>query len=405
MQKTKTKAKLSNYLLKTLSLFVIVFCYTVANAATLSLSPSTGSYNVGDNISMRLYVNSASQSINAISTALVFSNDTLALSSISKSGSIINYWAVDPKFVNSAGQANLDGVAISGFSGQSGTIVTLNFRAIAEGSAYVRFSNASVLANDGEGTNVLTGSGSASFSINKSQKINNTEQGIISNIIKKPETQIATTQNIIKVDEIRSIRNASGRTSFLIIAPRPIKDKTYNIQIDAEENFSYVDDGYGIYQTDILSSGNHTIRVSAIDTRGAQMTGINEFTILPEGTSPIEFAVKNGLSQEFTKSPDAFTTKILIGLAALIVILIIGFIRIRLAKKALNKNIKEVKKTVSKAFNILEEDEDEENKLIRKLKNRKMLTEDDEANINQFSKDLSEAEKIINERLNELSDD
>ncbi|MDQ5929205.1 MAG: Cohesin protein [Bacteroidota bacterium] len=403
MQKTKTK--LIKYLLKTASLFIIVLCYSIANSATLSLSPSTGSYNVGDSISMRVYVNSASESINAVSTALVFSNDTLALSSISKSGSIINYWAVDPKFVNSAGQASLDGVAISGFSGQSGTIVTLNFRAIAEGSAYVRFSNASVLANDGQGTDVLTGSNSASFSINKSQKIDNIEQGIIGNIIKKPETKIVTNQNTIKVDEIRSIRNASGRTSFLIIAPRPIKDKTYNIQIDAEENFSYIDDGYGIYQTDILSSGNHTIRVSAIDTRGAQMTGINEFTILPEGTSPIEFAVKNGLSQEFAKSPDAFTTKILIGLAALIVILIIGFIRIRLAKKALNKNIKEIKKTVSKAFNILEEDEDEENKLIRKLKNRKVLTDDDEASINQFSKDLSEAEKIINERLNELSDD
>jgi hypothetical protein len=46
-------------------------------AAELSLSPATGSYNVGDSFSVRLRVSSPNTSINAVSSGIIFSNDTL----------------------------------------------------------------------------------------------------------------------------------------------------------------------------------------------------------------------------------------------------------------------------------------------------------------------------------------
>lgn len=378
--------------------------YGFANAATLSLSPSSGNYNIGDNISVRLYVNSQSEAINAVSANLVFSKDTLSLSSISKSGSIINFWAVDPKIINSAGQANLDGVAISGFSGQSGTVVTLNFRVINEGSAYVRFANANVLANDGQGTNVLNGTNEASFTLNKSSKVNEISQ-VVNSIIKKPEAGVVINQDTIKVEEIRSIHNAAGRTSFFIIPTRSVKDNTYDIQIDSNENFSYTDEGFRVYQTEVLGQGDHTIKVTAYDTKGRQMSGISEFTILADGENFTDFKIKEGFTDLSIGGQNNFNKNSLIVVGLLVLILITGFIRIRFTKKVLAKNVQDVKKIVTKTFNLLEEDEDEEGKLIRKLKNRKILTEDDESNINQFSKDLSEAEKVINESLNNLKND
>lgn len=377
--------------------FVLLCCRNHVLAADLSLSPASGNYNVGESFSVRLRVSSPGSSINAVSTSINFSNDTIALSSISKSGSIITLWPVEPSFVNQAGSASIDGVAISGFTGSSGTVVTLNFRAVKEGPAYVRLSGASVLANDGNGTNVLQGSSGASFLVVK-KEITPTEPKEPS--IKKVQIpQIANLPNTIKIEQTETAN--PGRATFLISSPRLAKDNTYSIQIDSEKIFSYVDDGSGLYTTPILGDGNHTIRVSASDEKGSRMVGLTEFTILPIDGQIVETSFKNNL----TSSSRDLVTYMFAIIGVLVVVLVIGFIKIRRAKKALNKKITETKKTIGKAFNLLEEDESEETRLIRKLKSKKMLTEDDEATIDQFSKDLGDAEKIITESLNEIKDE
>lgn len=384
-------------------LLLVLFLFLVTNnsvfSAELTLAPSSGNYNVGDSFSVRLRVSSPNTSINAVSSGISFSNDTIALSSISKAGSIITLWPVEPSFVNQAGNASIDGVAISGFTGSSGTVVTLNFRAVKEGPAYVRFSGASVLANDGNGTNVLQGSSGASFTINKK------EISIIEpkeSVIKKVQIpQITNLPNVIKIEQIESSTNEPSRSSFIIVSPRPVKNDTYSIQIDSEKIFSYIDDGTGVYTTPILGDGNHTIRVSAEDEKGVRMVGLTEFTILPVDGQLVQARFKDNLAD----SPRDLVMYMFAIIGALVLILVIGFIKIRRAKKALNKKITETKKTISKAFNLLEEDESEETRLIRKLKSKKMLTEDDEATIDQFSKDLGDAEKIITESLNEIKDE
>lgn len=135
-------------------------------AATVALSPSSGSYRVGDNISVRILVNT-STSVNAISSKISFPNNLLSLSSISKSGSIISLWAQEPTFNNGTGTANLEGVVLSGYTGNGGNIATLNFKASGEGQAEIKFLSSSVLANDGNGTEVGTGSSSSFVTIAK----------------------------------------------------------------------------------------------------------------------------------------------------------------------------------------------------------------------------------------------
>lgn len=139
--------------------------YTLhAQAATLSFSPSSGSYEVGQTFSVGIYVASTDEAMNAVSGMLAFPADKLEILSLSKAGSIISLWVQEPLFVSGAGSANFEGIVLNpGFSGASGKIISLSFKVKAAGSANLNFATASVLANDGQGTNILTSLGTANF--------------------------------------------------------------------------------------------------------------------------------------------------------------------------------------------------------------------------------------------------
>lgn len=135
-------------------------------AATVFLSPSSSSYFQNKSFSVTVYVSSDKQSLNAVSGNLTFPNDKLEVVSVSKSGSIFNFWVQEPSFSNASGKISFEGVVLNpGFQGNSGKLISINFKTKKSGSAKVAFSAASVLANDGKGTNILSGTGGATFSI------------------------------------------------------------------------------------------------------------------------------------------------------------------------------------------------------------------------------------------------
>lgn len=148
--------------------FVLVFFSVcgAAEAATLSLSPSSNSYKIGQSFAVSVFVSSAEQAMNAAQGAIFFPADKLSVASVSKSGSIVSLWTQEPSFSNSAGTVGFEGIVLNpGFTGSAGKIISINFKAEAIGDAVVSFSSGSVLANDGKGTNILTGFGNARFNI------------------------------------------------------------------------------------------------------------------------------------------------------------------------------------------------------------------------------------------------
>ncbi len=148
--------------------FVLVFFSVLpsaARAATLYFSPSSGSYAVSSLIVVNIYVSSADQAMNAASGVISFPTDKLAVESISKSGSIISLWVQEPTFSNTLGSVNFEGIVLNpGFTGASGKILSITFKTKAVGNAPINFFSGSVLANNGKGTNVLTGLYNANFS-------------------------------------------------------------------------------------------------------------------------------------------------------------------------------------------------------------------------------------------------
>ncbi len=142
------------------------------HAATLSFSPSSGSYAAGDPLSVGVFVSSGGVAINAGSGVVSFPKDKLEVTSISKNQSIVSLWVQEPSFSNAAGTVNFEGIVLNpGFSGSSGRLITINFRVKALGSAPLSFSGGAALANDGEGTDILTSMGTAQFTLASREEI------------------------------------------------------------------------------------------------------------------------------------------------------------------------------------------------------------------------------------------
>lgn len=156
-----------------LAIIIIIFFISLgfaplARAATASLyfSPSSGEYALDKTFSVEIKVNTGGAAINAAQGTITFSNNNLQVTDISKSGSIFSLWPDEPDYSNSNGTVIFAGGAPSpGYSGASGKLITITFKALSAGSAAVSFISGAVLANDGKGTNVLSSMGSGSYNI------------------------------------------------------------------------------------------------------------------------------------------------------------------------------------------------------------------------------------------------
>ncbi|MCS6789232.1 MAG: cohesin domain-containing protein [Patescibacteria group bacterium] len=165
-------------------------------AASFYFSPSSGSYNVGQNFTIDILVESEDYVMNAVSGIINFSNDKLEVVSLSKNGSILNFWVQEPSFSNQTGKINFEGVVFNpGFQGRAGKVLSINFKTKSSGQANLNFELGSILANDGEGTNILKGFNNASFNLILQEKLAPSQQIISLTLPPKPEIYSLTHQN------------------------------------------------------------------------------------------------------------------------------------------------------------------------------------------------------------------
>ncbi len=135
---------------------LFAFHLSSANAATLSVSPASGTFTVGSTFDVSLFLNTGGKPVNAIAAFVNFPSDKLQLISPSAGRSIIEIWTAPPKFNNQTGQIELQGGIPGGINVSSGLITTLTFRVKSVGSAVLRFLDDSrVLLHDGVGTDAL----------------------------------------------------------------------------------------------------------------------------------------------------------------------------------------------------------------------------------------------------------
>lgn len=147
------------------ALCVFLLVAEAASAATLSLTPSTGVYTTGSSFTATVKLNTQGQPINAAEGVLKFNPKELQVLSINQNSSIFNLWTIEPTFSNSAGTVSFGGGSPRGYTGSSGTILSVTFMPKNAGTAAVNFTSGSALAADGQGTNVLSSMKGGSYTI------------------------------------------------------------------------------------------------------------------------------------------------------------------------------------------------------------------------------------------------
>ncbi len=132
-----------------------LFAPAYSFAASLSVTPSTGVYKTGQTFTVNVVVNTAGVPVNASDGTVSFNPRELSVVAVSRMSSIFNLWTAEPAFSNAAGTVTYSGGVPTGYTGASGVVMTVTFRSLTSGTAHVTLTNASVLAADGRGTNVL----------------------------------------------------------------------------------------------------------------------------------------------------------------------------------------------------------------------------------------------------------
>lgn len=142
-----------------------------AASASLYLSPSSKTVKVGDSFSVAVYV-STDTAMNAAQATVTFPTNLLQATSVSQTG-IFTLWAEAPKYSNTSGTVTFaGGLPNPGYNGKSGKILTVTFKARAEGRPKVSITKGSVLANDESATELLRSQGSGTYTIEKAMPTN-----------------------------------------------------------------------------------------------------------------------------------------------------------------------------------------------------------------------------------------
>ena len=279
---------------------LIVSLPTVINAATLTVNPPSGTYAVGKTFSVSFYNNSPTQSTNAVSGSFTYSSETLEIISFSKSGTILSLWTQEPSYSNTTGTGLFEGIILNpGFIGTTGKIVTYTFRVKSAGTGFIKIGSASILANDGNGTNILTASTGATFTlvpaIKPTEPIPNTIKPESTDTlpIVVPKPQPIQYGGIITIEQISpSIPNSFKQ--FKLSAPQSSEIiRKYELQIDQQDSFIWEDTvGDGLFTAPLVKSGNHTITAKSVDTLYSY-SGYLNFTISDLPAPQLLFYTKN----------------------------------------------------------------------------------------------------------------
>ncbi len=146
-------------------LFFIFSCFS-SQAATLSVTPNSGTYEVGSTFDVSIMLNTEGESINAVKTSLSFSQNTLQIVSPSAGNSIVTLWASPPTYNNNSGTVALEGGFPGGTNVTNGLITKITFRVKSTGTAIVKFQDDSkVLLDDGDGTETLDQTNSGIYTL------------------------------------------------------------------------------------------------------------------------------------------------------------------------------------------------------------------------------------------------
>lgn len=282
-----------------LCVFSLAFFSTSAHAyaASLSLSSATTNVSIGDTVRVRVSVNAGGTAINTAEATLQFPTNILSVTNVDKSSSIFSIWPDEPSYSNQSGTVSFSGGLPSpGYSGSGGVVVMVTFRAKASGSATLSLSGASVRANDGLGTNVLSGAGGMTIQV--------AEAKIVAPVTPqpKPNTKPSTTEPDTTAPTITAPKFVYNPERGVLIISAKAKDADsgiagYTVQVDTDTATQLDAQAFssGTYELPYRTTGSHTVILQVIDKAGNKAQVSGKFTV-EAVASPILTSVPTDLT-------------------------------------------------------------------------------------------------------------
>ncbi len=372
--------------------FLCFFSPHFARAATLSVTPATGSFESGERVTVRVLVTSNNVPFNAVSGVVAFPTSLFSVESVSKKNSVLNFWVTEPSI--NGGLVKFEGIALGGSTASSGTVVSVTLRAVKKGEGQISFKSGQILANDGEGTDITGNLIGASFSVKDALP-----KPALPKVEPKPEPQPLQEDEPVIVPEI-------PQPLPTLAAPEIMVGVKYGAQAiigaseypKAQALVTFVsEDGVKIFilgDADADGSFNLLVpnslrpglyKVSAIMIKEDKTNSETSNTIfIKTGT------IFSGISREVYG---------LIGLLIALIVYLFTRIIFHFKKgKSANKNLKsEIRTTgdlVHKSFDILREDVTEYD--------TEKLGEAEHKRLTAIKKDINDAEKIIAREIKDI---
>lgn len=264
--------------------FSLVFIQS-ASAASLSLAPASSTLTVGNITTIKIYVNTENQAINNGEATIQFPTDMLEVISVTKSSSIFSLWVEEPSFSNFTGKIVFNGgVPNPGYTGGSGYIASVTFKAKKQGQASIIFTDGAVRANDGLGTDVLTSKNGSVIQINAPKII---EVPVVAPV--KTPVKDNDKNSIISEPFIPTIRFEGNHGIVKLTDEKYINNADYySLQIDNEPSFKVIKDQLVNYEytLPIQNEGAHTLIVVSFDKNGKYNQSILDY-VSPAISIPI----------------------------------------------------------------------------------------------------------------------
>ncbi|MFA6552953.1 MAG: cohesin domain-containing protein [Patescibacteria group bacterium] len=125
-----------------------------AQAATLSAYPDHRTVSLGETFTVDIRLNSEQQVVNAVTATIIYPKDLLEVVDVSRGGSFLTLWPVEPTIDTNTGTITLTGGIPNGSFVVDGKILTITFSTKDTGGVEVKFDTetSQVLLNDGAGT-------------------------------------------------------------------------------------------------------------------------------------------------------------------------------------------------------------------------------------------------------------
>ncbi len=137
--------------------------FSVVKAADFNTVPATVTVGQNQDFGVDIKINTDNASVNAVQATIKFSADILQVKSISKEGSVFNFWLQEPTFSNTDGKIEFIAGTPNGVSGGALQVVRINFVSKGVGTSELIFTDGAISASDGSGTNILSKSNGGSF--------------------------------------------------------------------------------------------------------------------------------------------------------------------------------------------------------------------------------------------------